>query len=213
MRTVLIVTMAMLLLHGGIRPAHADFVLERNNPGPQGTPPTPPPGPGPVAPARGAAVAPDVTTPVPEAPYPARPLRPPRDPDKPINLLQQKFGRAPIAHGFGHDVPLSFAVRQIVPERLRVMYANQADLSALVSWKGGQAWNVVLANAVRPLGDRVSVSPATVRIYRASASHRRVTRADRPPAARRTEAVSLNARATIEAWQMTEQVDRNGSTR
>jgi hypothetical protein len=97
-------------------------------------------------------------------------------------------------------VPLSFAVRQIVPARLLVTYANQINISALVSWKGGRPWNVVLADAVRPLGDRVSVSPASVRIYRSSASSQRVAPAGAPAAARRTRAASLAARTTAEPW-------------
>lgn len=210
MRTALIVTMTMLLLHGGIRPARADFVLDSTNPTPQGSPPAPPPGPGPVAPAPGAAMAPGITSAAPEAPFTARPLRPPRDPNKPINLLRQS-DRAPVAHGFGHDVRLSFAVRQIVPARMRVTYANQADHSALVSWKGGRTWNIVLADAVEPLGDRVSVSPSTVRIYRSAPTHREATRAGRPSPARGAAAASLTRRKSAEVWEMTEEIDPNGS--
>lgn len=212
MRTALIVTMAMLLLDGGISPARADFVLDSNNPTPQRSPPAPPQGPGPVAPVRGATIAPGMTATAPWTPFTARPLRPPHDPNRPINLLRQS-DRAPIAHGFGHDVPLSFAVRQIVPARLRVTYANQTDLSALVNWEGGEPWNVVLANAVRPLGDRLSVTPTTVRIYRASVSQKKVTRAGRPPAAWKATVAELSPLTTAEVWNMTEQIDPNGLMR
>jgi len=165
MRTVLLVTIATLLFHASICPAYADFVLRSGNPTPQGTPPVPSPGPGSVTPApnptaaaatSGAVAAPSGIS--------ATPLPPPATPRKPINLLPQSY-RVPIAHGFGHEVPLSFAVRQIVPSRLHVAYANQVNPSALVSWKGGQPWNVVLVHAVQPLGYRVWVSSSTVHIY------------------------------------------------
>jgi hypothetical protein len=210
MRTALIVTMSILLLPGGIRPAHADFVLESNNPTPEGSPPAPPPGPGSVAPAPGAAVVPGMTTSPPEFSLPASPSRPPRDPNEPINLLRQS-SRVPIAHGFGHDVPLSFAVRQIVPARLRVTYANQSDLSALVNWKGGEPWNVVLANAVRPLGDRVWISASSVRIYRPEPGHRQARRA--VPLAWKAAAASVAPRTAAELWSMTEEIGPEGLMR
>ena len=56
-----------------------------------------------------------------------------------------------MAHGFGDNVPLSFAARQIVPPAVTVRYARGVDLNATVSWKGGAPWNRVLAAAVRPL--------------------------------------------------------------
>jgi hypothetical protein len=60
--------------------------------------------------------------------------------------------RFKLAQGFGDHVPLSFAVRQIVPRAVRVTYGPGADPDALVDWKGGQGWNRVLFRAVHPLG-------------------------------------------------------------
>ena len=84
---------------------------------------------------------------------------------RPIDLAPPQSG-VPIASGFGRHVPLSFAVRQIVPPNLHVIYANGIDSGAMVDWTGGQAWNAVLTRAVAPLGLRVQVSPATVTISR-----------------------------------------------
>ena len=166
MRTALFVTVAIPMLQGGVRPVQADFVLQSGNPMPQGVPPAPPPGPGPVAPAPDPATAPAAAVTTPRRPgIAATPLPPPATTRTPINLLSQ-FPRAPIAHGFGDHVPLSFAVRQIVPANLHVAYANQVDPSALVTWEGGQPWSVVLAHAVQPLGYRVWVSATAVHIYR-----------------------------------------------
>jgi len=64
-------------------------------------------------------------------------------PDKP---------RFKMAYGFGNDVPLSFACRQIVPPAVKVTYGPGADPRALVDWKGGDTWNHVLRTAVQSLG-------------------------------------------------------------
>lgn len=57
-----------------------------------------------------------------------------------------------IAHGFGHDVPLAFAVRQVVPARVRVSFGPGVDQALPVTWKGGKPWDDVLRAAVTPLG-------------------------------------------------------------
>jgi hypothetical protein len=55
------------------------------------------------------------------------------------------------AYGFGNEVPLSFACKQIVPPAVKVTFGPGADPQALVDWKGGDTWNHVLRNAVQPL--------------------------------------------------------------
>jgi hypothetical protein len=166
MRTALFVTATILTLHAGLRPVHADFVLQSGNPTPQGLPPVPPSGPGPVAPAPNPATTRGGTAmPAPSRAIAATPLSPPIVTRTPIYLVPQSF-RAPVAHGFGDHVPLSFAVRQIVPASLHVTYASRVDPSAPVTWQGGQPWNVALVHAVQPLGYRVWVSATTVHIYR-----------------------------------------------
>jgi hypothetical protein len=70
----------------------------------------------------------------------------------------------PVLSGFGDRVPLSFAVRQIVPAHFHVAYADAVHKDALVDWKGGEPWRATLADAVRPLGLVVTVSGSKVRI-------------------------------------------------
>lgn len=60
--------------------------------------------------------------------------------------------RPRVVLGFGDQVPLSFACRQIVPRGVRVAYGPGASPDALVSWKGGEAWQLVLGRAIQPLG-------------------------------------------------------------
>ena len=70
----------------------------------------------------------------------------------------------PAVSGFGNRVPLSFAVRQIVPAHFQVAYADAVHKDAPVDWKGGEPWRATLAHAVRPLGLVVTVSGPKVTI-------------------------------------------------
>ena len=69
-----------------------------------------------------------------------------------------------IAAGFGDRIPLSFAVRQIVPSNVRVTYGPGADPNVHVNWKGGEGWNRVLLAAVKPLGLRLVMTSLAVEI-------------------------------------------------
>jgi hypothetical protein len=69
-----------------------------------------------------------------------------------------------IAQGFGDQVPLRFAVQQIVPKAVKVTYGAGVDPDAVVDWKGGQRWNWVLAHAVTPLGLKLVMSHMAIEI-------------------------------------------------
>ena len=66
--------------------------------------------------------------------------------------------KTPHSQGFGHRIPLTFAVRQIVPAHFQVAFADAVQKDAAVDWKGGDSWRETLADAVRPLGLVVTVS-------------------------------------------------------
>ena len=72
----------------------------------------------------------------------------------------------PVAHGFGQQIPLAFATRQIVPAQAKVTFGPEVDQAALVDWTGGRPWVEALRAAVRPLGLRVSVRWMAVSITR-----------------------------------------------
>ena len=83
----------------------------------------------------------------PEAAPPARqPLRPP----------------VILAHGFGRDIPLDFAVRQVVPHYWRIQYGGSVDQQIRVSWQGGKPWDQVLHTVLAPLGLRMKPSGRTL---------------------------------------------------
>ncbi len=133
-------------------PAQADFALAPGTPAPAG----------PTSPAAAASPAsPSALTTTSAAAsiggragrkYAAHPAPHPRDRDPSV------------ARGFGSQIPLAFAVRQIVPSTIKVLYGPGADQNALVDWQGGKRWSVVLAEAVRPLGLRIRVEARGVTI-------------------------------------------------
>jgi hypothetical protein len=69
-----------------------------------------------------------------------------------------------MARGFGRHVTLRFAAEQIIPKAVKVTYGPGADPDALVDWKGGEAWNDVLRDAVEPLGLHLVMSNMAVEI-------------------------------------------------
>ena len=69
-----------------------------------------------------------------------------------------------LASGFGHDVPLAFALRQFVPPHVHVVFDQGVDRDVLVSWRGGRPWNEVIRTTVTTLGLHVTLSPGIVRI-------------------------------------------------
>ena len=92
-------------------------------------------------------------------PAPAANLRP-----KSASPTLRRPAPQPVVAGFGDQVPLSFAVRQIVPARFQVAFGETVDSDTPVDWKGGKPWRPTLSDAVRPLGLTVSVDGATVKI-------------------------------------------------
>lgn len=69
-----------------------------------------------------------------------------------------------IASGFGNNVPLGFACKQIVPSAVHVTFGPGANPSMLVTWQGGQGWNKVLRDAVKPIGLRLVMTHMAVEI-------------------------------------------------
>ncbi|MEZ5902424.1 MAG: hypothetical protein R3D88_03825 [Alphaproteobacteria bacterium] len=54
------------------------------------------------------------------------------------------------AIGFGRDLPLALALSQVIPEGFTHSFAEDVDPGVAVSWEGGEPWNVVLNNMLRP---------------------------------------------------------------
>ena len=69
-----------------------------------------------------------------------------------------------IAQGFGEDIPLSFAIEQIVPESYMVSYGRGVDPTLPVSWRGGESWKNILSKLSAENGLDFSYSHDSVTI-------------------------------------------------
>ena len=88
--------------------------------------------------------------------FPASPV-----PDEPASRRRVQVAvrpRIPLAIGFGRQIPLSFAVRQIVPASVPISFAPDVDQDALVDWSGGRPWNQVITTVIQPFHLRAIIS-------------------------------------------------------
>ncbi|MFA6279410.1 MAG: TcpQ domain-containing protein [Bdellovibrionales bacterium] len=72
-----------------------------------------------------------------------------------------KDGSAPpqgeaVVKGFADRVPLSVALRQILPPEIGFSVAQDVSLGTLVSWRGGAPWRQVLTDMLLPAGLTIS---------------------------------------------------------
>ena len=75
-----------------------------------------------------------------------------------------------MAQGFGRQVPLPFAVQQVVPKGVTVSFpTGLAADDVLVDWQGGRPWQVVLQGLLRPVGLEASIRPRSILIKRRTA--------------------------------------------
>ncbi len=56
-----------------------------------------------------------------------------------------------VIEGFGKDIPLALALRQIVPAKYAFKFGDDLNAGARVNWNGGAPWNDVLSDALAPL--------------------------------------------------------------
>ena len=132
----------LALLAAATPAARADFVVE--------DPPA-------AAPASAPAPAPIAMAPIVD-PGDSQPTTPAKHDDGPAAIHWK------MAYGFGNQVPLGFACRQIVPPAVKVTYGPGATPGMVVTWKGGKTWNHVLYDAVAPLGLRLVMTYMAVEI-------------------------------------------------
>lgn len=78
------------------------------------------------------------------------------------------MGLYEMAEGFGRDLPLVMAIRQIVPAQYGFVFDQGIDTNTKVSWQGGQPWDVVLQNTLAPAGLTAKINGNVVSIGRPS---------------------------------------------
>lgn len=70
--------------------------------------------------------------------------------------------------GFGSDIPLGFALEQIVPEGYDVALDDGVDRQQAVSWRGGKPWRAVIDGILTPLSLKSDLSGKTLRVFSAN---------------------------------------------
>lgn len=71
----------------------------------------------------------------------------------------------PVIEGFGTDISLALALRDIVPSGYAYAFKNPADAGLKVSWRGGKIWQDVLTDTLAPHELAYSVVDTAVYIY------------------------------------------------
>ncbi|MFA7457059.1 MAG: hypothetical protein WCY57_06390, partial [Micavibrio sp.] len=82
----------------------------------------------------------------------------------PVRAAPAQMQSYPEAVGFGRDLPLALALRQIVPAEYNYSFAQNIDLGANVSWEGGKPWNEVLQDMLSGTGFYADIRGNEVRI-------------------------------------------------
>ncbi|MBU6235866.1 MAG: TcpQ domain-containing protein [Alphaproteobacteria bacterium] len=71
-----------------------------------------------------------------------------------------------VAEGFGRDLPLVMAIRQIVPSSYGFVFDDGIDVNSHVSWQGGKPWDIVLQETLSPLNLGATIRGNVVTIAR-----------------------------------------------
>lgn len=71
-----------------------------------------------------------------------------------------------VAQGFGRDLPLVMAIRQIVPPRYGFVFDQNIDVQQHISWQGGAPWDIVLQNTLAPMGMQATINGNVISISR-----------------------------------------------
>lgn len=67
-------------------------------------------------------------------------------------------GDQAVLEGFGKDIPLALALRDIVPSQYAFAYANSSYAGLTVSWEGGKPWQDVLNDTLASKGLGASIT-------------------------------------------------------
>lgn len=89
----------------------------------------------------------------------------------PIVQAPVGYGMYEVAQGFGRDLPLVMAMRQVVPAQYGFVFDEGIDVSSRVSWQGGKPWDVVLQDMLSPLGVAATINGNVVTVGRGGGSN------------------------------------------
>jgi hypothetical protein len=111
------------------------------------------------------AVAEDLPAPTPvPAPAPApAPIAKAKPTPAPIPVATA--APAAVVEGFGKDIPLVIALRDIVPAKYAYAFSPKEVAGTKISWRGGKVWQDVLKDALAPHGLNLSVTDTQIIIF------------------------------------------------
>ena len=115
--------------------------------------------------------APIIEPPVRLTPPSVPSLTPPSRPTAltPVPLAAPVIGVEPaVVSGFADRVPLTLALRQVLPAGTGFKFADGVDPTQTVSWRGGQAWQGVLSSMLSSVGLQYRQDGNLIEVARAS---------------------------------------------
>lgn len=89
--------------------------------------------------------------------------------ETPVMPAQQQMDFE-MAVGFGENLPLVSALRQVVPPNYTFALGKNVNAGQTVSWNGGQIWPTVLNNMIEPLGLSAALRGSVVVINTSSSN-------------------------------------------
>ena len=97
------------------------------------------------------------------------------------------------AEGFGSDMPLVMALRQVVPPEYAFSFGNGVNPGNHVSWNGGKPWNEVVSDMAASVNLQAQIKGKVVHISRAGAPTPEKAAALQAPASPTPEAVNVES--------------------
>ncbi|MDD9900229.1 MAG: TcpQ domain-containing protein [Alphaproteobacteria bacterium] len=86
-----------------------------------------------------------------QAPVPAMPAVPAANVEaSPVVQPSVAVDPADMLSGFGSELPLVIALRQVVPAEYQMSFSTGVNPGTVVSWQGGKAWQDVLSDMLAP---------------------------------------------------------------
>lgn len=129
----------------------AEKVAEKATPAPAAAEPLPTPEPTPTATATPEPAPAPAPTPVAAA--------------KPVVAPTSAYVGEPVVEGFGKDIPLVIALRDIVPAKYAYAFSPKDIAGTKISWRGGKPWQDVLKAALDTVDFGMQVTDTQVLIY------------------------------------------------
>lgn len=74
----------------------------------------------------------------------------------------QDYYNSTVVHGFGNNVSLDFAVRQIVPKTMKIIYIGNINKNEKVSWIGERPWDQVIQELVFYRNIQIKINSSVV---------------------------------------------------